>query len=110
MRGLLFLLIPDSVRQYVYRESKKCLALFVKMIERIGQPLIRLGLRQATFSSPEAAPPFSALRTFPQRGHPKGKAYKNQNTQCFPKLFILQSSVLVTPRGEGFSSFLHPDH
>ena len=31
-------------------------------------------------------------RHTPSHLPPKGKAYKNQNTQCFPKLFILQFS------------------
>ena len=41
--------MQDSVGLNDYRESRKSLTLFVKMIFRLTQPLIRLGLRRATF-------------------------------------------------------------
>ena len=49
MRGQPLLLMSDSVGLYVYRELRKSLTLFVKMIFGISKPLIRLGLRRATF-------------------------------------------------------------
>ena len=49
MRGQRFLLISDLERLFVYRGLRKCPALFAKMFFRISQPLIRLGLRRATF-------------------------------------------------------------
>ena len=49
MRGLPFLKMQDSVRLCVYQELRKSRTLFVKMIFRISLPLIRLGLRRATF-------------------------------------------------------------
>ena len=68
MRGLPFLKMQDSVRLCVYRELRKSRTLFVKMIFRISLPLIRLGIRRATF--PPRGRLFIGNTTTPQSPSP----------------------------------------
>ena len=94
MRGQRFLLMSDSVRLYVYRELWKSLTLFVKMIFRISKPLIRLGIRRATFSLQERQP-FWALPISPNRGiSPRGRLFiGNTTTPQSPS----PTNISVTP-------------
>ena len=78
MRGQRFLIMSDSVRLFVYRGSRKCRVLFVKMIFRISQSLIRLGIRRATF--PPRGRLFDPDTTLQRHGKrmrasPRGKAF-----------------------------------
>ena len=86
MRGQRFILMSDSVGLCVYRELRKSLTLFVYMIFGISKPLIRLGIRRATF------PPRGRLSSDSSTSHRVRKRRTRPEIIHF-FFFFLQSSV-----------------
>ena len=90
MRGQRFLLMSVSVGLCVYRELWKSLTLFVKMIFRISKPLIRLGIRRATF------PPRGRLISSKTRSVSLNYSFFNLQFSVFIHLHVpVEKSLLI---------------